>query len=321
MKKRPEIAKINVDLHQHDLSNFLHCPFKYKMANVDKIIPRGVRKAINIGDLFAKCVYFLHNGEGIATCMAYVNDLQKPLLDKAINQSQVDQLETSVTIVQSMLFGYETRFLNKDNIKVTKYNQQGGIEGFDEIKIEKIIPEYKIEVPFIVGNYHYNYINRLDGNIITSVNPWILELKTTSQIDSDLIQKLNTNFQINSYWFAKITKDQHIVDGVLYRYIRKPSIRLNKGETPQKFRIRLSKDYQDRPEFYFYEESLYFNQNAITNFIKDLRLYFEDLTRCYVTGTWQRRGTACDSNYGLCEYLKYCSNPTEETLRTFYEHC
>ena len=319
-RKKHEVPIIKIDLHQHHMDNCLRCPFKYYMANVLKYMPIGIKKALNIGDVFSQCVYFLHKGEDLAKCMLYVDTLQKPLIERATSQEKIDELITSSIVVQSMLMGYETRFLNSNKIKVTKYNEKSGIEGFDEIEIQKIIPEYKLEVPFRVGNYHYNYINRIDGKILTLQNPWILEIKSTTLIDEDLIIKLNTNFQINSYWFSILYADQQKIDGVLYRYIRKPSIKQKKGETLEKFRIRLSKDYIERPEFYFYEESLYFNQTSIINFKKELQSFFEELTRSYITGIWPRKGTACDMNFGLCEYLKYCSNPTEETLRTYYEH-
>lgn len=320
MKKRQNVPIININLHQHNLDQFLRCPFKYYLANVLKYRQRGIKKALNIGDLFAQCVYFLHRGEDIAKCMLYVNDLQEPLIGRATNQQQIDELETFAIIVQSMLMGYETRFLNENNIKVTKYNQTGGIDGFDEIIIQTIVPEYKLEIPWTVGNYHFNYVNRLDGKIITEDNGlWVLELKSTTLIDGDLLQKLNTNFQINSYWFSMLFNEQQEVDGVLYRYIRKPSIKQKKDETLEKFRIRLSRDYLERPEFYFHEESLYFNQPQIKIFTKDMNTYFEELTRCYVTQRWPKHGVACDANFGLCEYLKYCSNPTDETLKTYYE--
>ena len=318
MRKHQNVPIVKVDLHQHNMDQFLRCPYKYYLANVLKYRPRVLKKALNIGDLFAQCVYFLHKGEGIATCMAYVEKIQKPLMEKATSQEQIDTLETSIRIVQSMLFGYETRFLSKDKIKVTRYNKEGGIDGFDEIKIQKITPEYKLGIPIVVGNYHFNYINRLDGRITTEKNPWILEIKTTTLIDGNLLKKLNTNFQINSYWYAMLFNDEQKIDGVLYRYIRKPSIKQNKNETLDKFRIRMSKDYQQRPEFYFHEESLCFN-HQILPFVKDLHSHFEELTRCYVTGIWTKKGTACDANFGLCEYLRYCGNPTEQALKTYYE--
>lgn len=320
MRKRINVPIVNVSLHQHDLDSFLRCPFKYYLANVLKYKPIGIKRALNIGDLFAQCVYFLHRGENLAKCMLYVNDLQRPLIERAVNQEQINELETSAIIVQSMLMGYEQRFLNKNEIKVTKYNQQGGIDGFDEITIQKIVPEYKLEIPWTVGNYHYKYVNRLDGKIITNdTGLWILEIKSTTLIDGDLLQKLNTNFQINSYWFSMLLNEQQEIDGVLYRYIRKPSIKQKKDETLEKFRIRLSKDYNERPDFYFHEESLYFNQDQIKIFIQDMNHYFEELTRCYVTQQWPKHGVACDANFGLCSYLKYCSSPTNETLNTYYE--
>lgn len=318
-KKHYEVPIVNISLHQHDMDSFLRCPFKYYIKNVMGYRPRGIKKALNIGDIFAQCVYFLHKGEDLAKCMLYVNDLQKPLIERATNQEQINELETSAIVVQSMLMGYETRFLNKNEIKVTKYNQQGGIDGFDEIIIQKIIPEYKLEIPWTVGNYHFNYVNRLDGKIITDDSLWILEIKSTTLIDGDLLQKLNTNFQINSYWFSMLYNEQQEIDGVLYRYIRKPSIKQKKDESLEKFRIRLSKDYNERPEFYFHEESLYFDQLQIKNFTKDMNIHFEELTRAYVTQNWVKRGTACDSNFGLCPYLKYCSKSTQETLDTYYE--
>jgi hypothetical protein len=319
MSKRPVVKAVNIDLHQHHLDNFLRCPFKYYMANVAKYKVRGIKKALNIGDLFAQCVFHLHQGKTIAECMNEVRKLQQPLLDKSMSQEHSDELETSVVVVQCMLFGYEKYFLDKKELRVTKFNDHGGIEGFNEIKIEQIIPEYHITVPYAIGNYHFNYINRLDGKIITVGNPWILELKSTSQIDKDLLIKLATNFQINSYWFAMFMKEKQSIQGILYRYIRKPSIKQTQKENAQQYWIRLAKDYKDRPDFYFFEECLYFDENKLMEFMRDFKHYFEELTRCYCMNSWVRKGTACDSNFGLCDYLKYCSNPTEETLRTYYE--
>jgi hypothetical protein len=318
-RKQIIVKPVNIDLHQHNLDQFLRCPFKYYMANVAKYQVRGIKKALNIGDLFAKSVYHLHNGSTVIECMNEVRKLQEEIKLRAISQEKIDELETSVTIVQCMLLGYESQFLNKTSMKVTKFNERGGIEGFENIEIKKILPEYHIQRPYAIGNYHYNYINRLDGKVITELNPWLLELKTTSQIDKDLLIKLPTNFQINSYWSTMLAVEQQHIGGILYRYIRKPSIEQKKKETIEQFWIRLANDYRERPDFYFHEECLFFDENKLLSFMSDFKHYFEELTMCYVMNRWIRKGMACDSNFGLCEYLKYCSNPTDETLRTYYE--
>ncbi len=323
-RKRVEIPKIEVSLHQHDLGNFLVCPQKYYISNVLGYRRYGVKVAINIGDLFAKCVYWMHKGIPIEECLAFVYKYQEPILEKATNQAQIDEAETSIIIVQAMLEGYKSHFLDVNEIKTTKFNPLGGIEGFDTTNILQIIPEYSITITEQIGNYLFRYTNRLDGKIIVDKNRlWILEIKTSSSFDEDLIIKLSTNFQINSYLKAMIKKETAFggdanIDGVLYRYIMKPSIKQKQNETLEQYRKRLMMDYLDRPERYFKEESLYFEPSSVERFNEDMKYYFENLTQCYITNKWERRGVACDSNFGLCEYLKYCSNPTQETLDTHY---
>jgi len=311
---------IEIDIHQHDMANFLMCPVKFQVNNVLNYHPRGISKALNIGDLFAKCVYWLHKGTPIAECMAYVDKKQEDLILLATGQEAVDELETSVVTVQAMLNGYKETFLEKKTINITKFNNAGGIEGFEEITIKEIFPEYHITVPIKIGNYVFNYVNRLDAKIITIDNRvFILELKTTSQFDSDLVKKLNTNFQINSYWFALNEKEKVKVDGILYRYIKKPSIKQKQNETLDNYRKRIMLDYLDRPDNYFKEECLFFNQEMTAKFKKNMNYWFTELLRCYLMNEWVPRGVACDAHFGLCEYIKYCNEPTKDTLMSFYK--
>jgi hypothetical protein len=318
MRKRPVIEKTTIELHQHDMGNFLKCPQKYYLSNVRGYYPIGMKKALNIGDLFSKCVYWMHKGTDISECMAHVYKLQEELIIKARSQAHFDELETSVVIVQAMLLGYQEHFLKKDVFRVTKFNDKGGIEKFDDINIKEIIPEYTLGLNFDMGSYTFAYWNRLDGKIITPTLPWILELKSTAQFDGDLLEKLNTDFQINSYWMVMLTREQQQIGGILYRYIKKPSIRQKQNETIDQFQRRLTLDYCERPENYFLEESLYFNQPALDRFKKDFDTHLNRLLMCYAMNDWPHIGLSCDGKFGLCEYLKYCSNPTQETLDTFY---
>lgn len=293
-----------IRMHQHDLANFLMCPRKYKLSREYR--PLAMRKAINIGGLFANCVYWLHQGKDVEECMLYVNNYQEEFLSKATSQYQLEELETSIVIVQSMLLGYNRKFIKEYHAGVPI--------------IASISPEHMLEVPIIIGGFKFVYVNRLDGLVYDSFgNPWILELKTTAQFDKDLFDKLPTNFQINSYWFALAMLQAKPIAGVLYRYILKPSIRQKKTETKYQFRTRLMLDYETYQDEYFKETSIYFEQPNIVEFKKDMNIYFNELARAYVLDRWEKRGTACESKYGLCEYIKYCGDPTEETLQTFYE--
>ena len=78
------------------------------------------------------------------------------------------------------------------------------------------------------------------------------------------------------------------------------------------------KDYLDRPDFYFGEQQLSFDQTILETFEYNLMQIFNDIVECFTTNTWTYNGNHCNNNWGLCPYLEYCKNPTKETLETHY---
>ena len=305
-KKKVETLLKKVELHQHDLANFLKCPRLYNLSNNLGYYPRKFSNALNIGDLFAKCAFWLHQGKDVNECIAFIKVIQTDMHKVIRNQKMADDMETNVVITQAMLNGYYEKF-------IVNYKPSVPI-------IAEILPEYKIENKVQYAGYEFTYVCRLDGKIIDSAgNIWVLEIKTTSLMDKNLIDKLPTNFQINSYWNAAETKEGKPVAGVLYRYILKPSLRQKKGETIDQYRKRIMLDYITYPDEYFYEQSIYFSRPSLDEFKADLNAYIEDLARCYILNKWVKRGTACETKFGLCPYIKYCGDPTQETLNTYFQ--
>lgn len=303
-RKKVEPKFKEVTLHQHDLANYLMCPRRFALSRSYK--PRVLKKALNIGDLFARSVYWLHEGKGVEECMLYINKFQEELLNRATSQEQVDELETSVVVAQSMILGYEAKFIKE-------YKPVMPI-------ITRLVPENRFEMEIINGGYKFTYVNRLDGLVYDQFdNPWVLELKTTSMFDKSLFDKLPTNFQINSYWLAAEYSLKRPVAGVLYRYILKPLLRQKKNESLDQYRQRIMLDYTTYPDEYMKETSIFFSKPNLEEFKKDMNIYFGELVRSLVLNRWEKRGTACENKFGLCDYIKYCGDPVIETLETFYE--
>ena len=289
-------------IHQHDVSNFMSCRRLFYLSFVLGYEPAVIRKYLNIGDLFARCTYWLHKGEDIGYCMALVDAEQEKIQAQAKSQEQINALETNVQIVQSMLFGYEHHFMSHRDPRALPL-------------IREIKPEYAIEIPI---SDQIIYVCRLDGRIVDIyMKDWILELKT-SQEQATLVKILPLNFQINSYWWALNRKTESPVSGVVYRFVRKPSIKQKKDASLDEYRQRLMKDYVDRPDFYFGEQQLSFDQTVLNTFEKNLMQIFNDIVECFHTNTWTYNGNHCNNNWGLCPYLDFCKNPTPETLETFY---
>jgi hypothetical protein len=293
-----------VTLHQHDMSNFLSCPFKYKLAVVHNVVPKTYGRALNIGTVFSKSVYELHKTGQVGPAMQLVSDYKESLVN-VTRQEQQDDIDNDICMVQAMILGYFKHFMKERKVAMPIINN--------------IEPEFRIEISFYNG-IKYKYVMRLDGRITDSARYyWILELKTSSGVSADLLLELPTNFQINSYNLGM--KELFITPtlGVLYRFITKAQIRQKKTESLEQFRQRILLEYNDNPEKYFFEESLYFDRNATERFKKDLEYHFRYMTFCYIHDYFPKNGNSCITKYGShCDYLKYCSNPTQETVDSYY---
>jgi hypothetical protein len=181
--------------------------------------------------------------------------------------------------------------------------------------IQKVIPEKRLELPH--GNL--NLVARLDGDVIDDENNhWVMELKTTTQVDRDMVRRLPLDFQSNFYCFMQ-RMNNITPKGVIYRWIRKTSLKQTKKESYEQYKTRVLEDYLTRPEFYFVEECPVFDYNAIERFRMSLLHLLNDLKVSMLNNVWPQRYNACKVGFNACHYMDYCLNPTEETLNTYFK--
>lgn len=258
---------------------------------------------MNVGDLFSKGVYMLHRGDELYVALALVQEAQDKIILNTTSQSQIDDLEEDACIAQGLLSGYKQWFID------------GGRKNIIDIK--EIIPEYPVTYKVEIDGITIEYKMRLDGRIVTHTGKdWVLEIKTRSGAKDDMVKTLPTDLQINSYWLG--LEQTNKCSGVLYRFCVKPTIKVKQKETAEQYRRRIIKEYLDNPVKYFYEDNLYFDAPVLNDFKVNLHYHFRDLLWHYANNIWPKRGTGCIRNHMKCSMLNYCSNPTEETLNTFY---
>jgi hypothetical protein len=290
-----------IEVHQHDIANFMTCPFKYYMTCVCKYKPKGRNKNIDIGDCVAKSVYWLHKGEPLSFCLAYIDKLQ---LEKSMNmtkQEEVDKLTTNGIVAQGLITGYKEMFLDRAT------------------HVTKVEPEYHTKMEFIKFGYKIIVVCRLDGLAHDMWNKLsLLELKTTSRVNTTMVKELPTNFQINTYWLSLLMNNIN-PNGILYRWMRKPAIRQKKNQTLEQYRQEILSLFSQKPDEYFVQQNPEFKQESIERFKPNFNNIIEELTMCHIQNRWTQRGINCKGLYSLCDMIEYCSNPTKETLETYYE--
>ncbi len=283
-----------IKIHQHHIETFLTCREKFNLSENLCITRRFQKKELNLGSAFHAGARELKKGnkDFLIEGYKYFNDLTPE------SQEEQRQVEWGKAVVTAMLVGYAQRY-EKDFILIP-YNPIRDIEQKISISISANI----------------KLIGTPDSIEIREGRYWIGEEKTTGRLDQDYVEKLPLDFQMTFYFLLAQKFYRKKFDGVIYRITRVCALRQKKGQSWDAFLNEISNDYIARPEWYFICEKLYRSSEDITRFKSEIEMQVKDLMECYKTRHWYRHTRQC-TQYG-CEFMKYCKDPTEETLNTFY---
>lgn len=152
--------------------------------------------------------------------------------------------------------------------------------------------------------------------IKASGDKWIPDHKTTSRMPDRNFLKLSP--QGDTYLIA--LKEKGIdAKGLIWDYIRKPSIRMTQKETPVTYADRLKKDISERPEFYFQQYQIQRWDADIAQTQLDIWQCHKSLMTCHRDKVWPRYTCACNGMYGTCQFLGLCSDDNELTRQAYQQ--
>jgi hypothetical protein len=174
--------------------------------------------------------------------------------------------------------------------------------------------EHKFKVP--LANTHL--IGRMDGNFKPVKGRkvlWLFETKTKSRIADErkgqhntLVDILPFELQTNLYLGAMVVLYGQDPGGLLMNVIRRPGLRLKKGEGPRAFAERVARDVRKRPEFYFHRIRMSVDHQDLLRIRKEHEALVQDFVQwAKGRGFHYRNSNQCENKYGTCEYLGICS--------------
>ena len=265
-------------LTHSSLTDFKNCRRKFYYRNSLMLAPRLRKTSLSLGSAVHRGIETRSIEEALQT------------LDGVFpsSQEESDSIETMKVTCQAMLEGYFTQY-----------------EAFENARAE-----IQFSLPIINPLTRHKSISFLlqgkaDGLAKIDGKNWLVEYKTAGMIDKNYIDKLNLDSQIITYIYALQRFLNLKIEGVIYRILRKPTIRQKKTETAIQYQDRLIQDYKDRPEFYFHEEILYRNQDDLVEFEKELWAFTQDMLYCQRNDGFYKNTGRC-SDYGLCSYSSLC---------------
>jgi len=136
-------------------------------------------------------------------------------------------------------------------------------------------------------------------------SPVLMEIKTTGRLDAAYLERLDLDWQVSAYMAAASIIYKTRVRDMMYRAIRKPSIKQRKTETVADYAARLAADYLDRPEFYFEEVHVTRTDRQIERWWHEAWELHERILRVENGGMTIRNPSHC-LDYGQCKYFNLC---------------
>lgn len=172
------------------------------------------------------------------------------------------------------------------------------------------------------GEFDYTWLDkyRLRGKIDGVYKDkkgknWIIEHKTKSRIDEEVLQKVLTfNFQ-NLFYIMACERQFNIkISGVLYDVIRKPGSKPHVNETEKDYAARLVKEIRKDPKHYFKRMELIYSEKERTLFETELKYKLEEMQAVLDNRLPVYRNECLCERPFACEFLDACSSGTMSGL-------
>ncbi|HXG47131.1 MAG TPA: PD-(D/E)XK nuclease family protein [Methylomirabilota bacterium] len=225
-------------------------------------------------------------------------------------------------------------------------------ERYAEEEFEVVALEHVFEGPIVnpatgAASRSFRLAGKVDGIVRIDGEYFILEHKTASQIDSDYLERLWTDFQITLYAHYVEQTLGIPITGILYNVLVKARLQQSRGETEEEFEARRAEllaksktgrttarrrepesdeDFQRRlAEKYadpamFHRERLYLSRDRFDV----LRAELWELTQAFLDarrrGVFYQNTSFCFNYQRPCPYFALCrSNGNPNVIENFYQ--
>ena len=137
------------------------------------------------------------------------------------------------------------------------------------------------------------------------------EWKTASVVNNDYIQRLEIDFQISTYMWAASILYKEPVRKVVYRVVKKPTIRQKKTESAEEYSERVALDYRERPEHYLFEEVIERTDEQLAEWHRQAWAIHERILQIKRGGLPIKNVQSCIGR-GRCPYFDHCTGHVTE---------
>tara|TARA_Y100001956_G_scaffold82424_1_gene103264 strand:+ start:4783 stop:5694 length:912 start_codon:yes stop_codon:yes gene_type:complete len=294
-----------VKISHSKLSDFNKCKRFYKYRYLDELIPKKTKSALQFGSIFHEAVEALYKGFSIETIQEKIKQTIESIDKSFFDQKDCDDLEWCAVVLKSAIQAWKKRFYDEDkkqNIEIVELEQK-----HSKIPVKNPLNGRRSKFRF---SFISDMLVRINGNL------WLVEYKTASQVGNSYINRLDIDSQISAYLVFLEEKYKESIEGVIYRILKKPSIRIRKNETKNAFYERLNALFGNETDNYLIEYRFSRTNEELRDFKLDLWEQANYLDQCEKKKMFPRNTSSC-MQFGTCSYFYLCTKKINSEL--FYE--
>lgn len=264
-----------------------NCPMAEHIRYDLELVPRNKKKSLGLGS----AVHLGLETDDIDKAVGYFDGVFPD------SQEEANELEVQRATVRAMLTGYFDRFGKWDKETIRELS-------FD-------IPIRNPKTGAVSRSFRLQ--GKIDAITVIDGKTWLVEYKTASQINKGYFERVSLDEQITLYMYAYRETFGVKPEGVIYRVLKKPTIRQTKKESLEQFCNRLEQDYVDRPDFYFFEQKYYRSENDLKQFEKELWAFTQQYLYEKRNDINCKNASRC-LDFGQCEYMPICLGEADMEL-------
>jgi hypothetical protein len=306
-------------------SLFRNCRKAVDWRYLQQLVPLERDRNLHFGSLIHECLELWHGQRDLALVLDLIDR-------RSAARAQDEDEKRGWHLATAMMRAYAERYAEEE---------------FEVVALEQVFKGPIVNPATGAASRSFRLAGKVDGVVRIDGEYFILEHKTVSQIDSDYLERLWTDFQITLYAHYIEQTTGVPITGILYNVLVKAKLQQGKGETEEEyqarraellaksktgkttakrklpesdeeFQQRLTEKYTD-PEM-FHREMLYLSRDRFDI----LRSELWELTQTFLDA--RRRGifyqnTAFCFNYQRpCPYFALCrSNGNPNVIENFYQ--
>lgn len=274
-------------LSHSSISTFLGCNAKYDFHYGQRLAPAVTARPLASGSAFAHALEHANPQAGYDL----IAEEREALAEEyggnpwiVIPSKQDAELEGA--IVRAAAAGYLKRF---------------GAHG----QTREVELRVRIRNPAPGGRYSqtHDLVVRVDG--LDLKGRVLIEDKFSGKVDANLPQRVRIDRQITIGCYAVWRATGVLVENVLFRVTKKPSIRQTQKESFEEYVARLEADYVERDDFYYHEFAA---RRTLDDFLRlevELWRWSESVRQARASGVWPRNTDHC--RFTGCTFLAPCA--------------